>query len=338
MKISKRVAILITIIFIILIFHNVDFKKLFTTFHFFNYKILIPFSLLYIIALIIRGLRWKCLIPEDKEFRISELSSVYATGATLNVLLPARAGDFYRAYFIGKKHNRNKLEIFASVFLERIFDGLTVLSILLFAMFTYNKTPFMVKLSTLAFIFFGGSLLFAYLLLRLNKTDYICEFFKNHLTKLFTNHTQKICEIMEKINLHLNFFIAGFKPLMSAKNMFLASISSITIWLIECYMIFILTNAFGLNIVFSAALFVVSFIALATIIPSTSIYIGPFQYAFVLALGMYHINKEKSLAIAFTFQTITFLILACAFIYFICKNHLNFTQIKNSSIEESNNL
>ncbi|NJN96036.1 MAG: flippase-like domain-containing protein [Anaerolineales bacterium] len=46
-------------------------------------------------------------------------------------MLPARAGEFLRAYVLGRSTGLSKTGVFATLVVERIFDGLTVLLVLL---------------------------------------------------------------------------------------------------------------------------------------------------------------------------------------------------------------
>ncbi len=333
MKKSKSIPTIITIVLIVCIFFNIDFEQLVQTFKLLDTKIFLILVPIYLLTMFIRGYRWKCLIPKHKNLSVKKLSELYITGATLNILLPARAGDFFRAWFAGKKYNRNKLEIFASVIAERMFDGLSVVSILIISMLLYKKTPIIMELSAFGALIFGGSLVFVYLLLKLNKTDQLCNIIKKCLFLMRKENQENICSLIDKINKQINHFIVGFNQLLSLKSLTQTIICSAAIWLIECYMTYLLIYAFGFKLGFSASLFAVCFIALATIIPSTSIYVGPYQYAFILALGMYGISKSSALAIAFTQQTLTLLSMLLFSIVFLIENKISFSEIKKHSTQ-----
>lgn len=335
MKLNKKsiFTILISIIFVFFAFHNIDGKKLLDTFHMFNYKILFLTVPLYIFTIILRGIRWKILITDNKKLKILELSEIYTAGSALNIYLPARAGDFFRAYFLGKKYSRPKLEILGSVVLERIFDGLTVLLILLIAMFAYYRTPWMIKLSAITAVVFIGSLVGGYLLFKFNKINEFCDFLKMQLSKLPRKFAVISKKIVDKLNVWLNSFINGFEPISNPKNMINSTLLSLAIWTIDCVLIYVLITNFGFNVNFSISLFVISFIALSTIIPSTSVYIGPYQYAFIMALGIYHINKSSALAIAFMLQSTTIILLSTISIIFFIRNNINYKNINYERTE-----
>ena len=94
---------------------------------------------------------------------------------------------------------------------------------------------------------------------------------------------------------------------------------------------------FGQYYGFSIALFVISFLALSTIIPSSSVFVGPYQYAYILALGIYHIDKSNALGIAFIHQiTIMLTITVISIVYFMLTD-TNFSDIR-AEIEENGDI
>ncbi len=335
MKINKKSIFTfgLSLLFLILVFHGIDFKRLMDTFSEFNYKMLFAIVPLILSAMVLRGVRWKYLLNENKNMSVLELSEIFMVGTALNIYLPARAGDFFRAYFLGEKHNRPKLEVIASIVIERIIDGLTVLFILFSATCLYYRAGWTFRISEIAALFFLGSLGTIYFTVKYNKTNQIADYLK----KIFSNFQNKTVSILvsaiEKVRDWINTFLNSASKILETRKLLTAGSISFMIWSIECLIIYILILGFGINIHFSAALFVIGFIALASVIPSSSIYIGPFQYAFILALSIYNIDKSSSLAISFMLQTVNMLVLTIIFIGFAIKNNLNIVELDKSNIQ-----
>ena len=325
-------AIILSLLFLYLVFQGIDIRRLLDTFSIFDYKILFMIVPLILVSMIIRGYRWKALINRSENISISDLTEIIMAGNTLNIYLPARAGDFFRAYFLGEKHNKPKMEILASIVIERIIDGLTVLFLLFSAICLYYKTEWAFKIAGSAALFFSAGIFFIHFLLKYNKIDYLTcktkQIFSN-LPKVFAS---KMIYITEKIRIWINTFIDGISNSLDKKKISQAGLLSLIIWLIECTIVYILILGFGITIHFSSALFVIGFIALASIIPSSSIYIGPFQYAFILALSIYNIDKSSALAISFMLQMINVFVLTISFIIFVIKNNLNILILKKTNM------
>lgn len=309
---EKILGTIISLVFILLIFWNLDFKQLVSTFKIFDYKVLLIFIPLYVISLYIRGVRWKYLLCNASKLTVKEAFFSFTTGNTINSYLPARAGDFWRAYHVGSKLKESKIKLLGSIILERIIDGISILLILIFAVLTYFKHQWVLNITYIATALFIGSLLVFYLIFKFNKIDW----FFNKLSKIpvfekFENQIKQLANMLNK-------FMEGFQALNNPKCFSIAFLTSCIAWGIECFLTYLLIMGFGNHYGFSIALFVISFIALSTIIPSSSVFIGPYQYAYILALGIYHIEKSNALGIAFIHQlTIMITITIITVVYFM---------------------
>ena len=311
MSMDKRkiIAFSITVILLVLILHKINWHELFTTFKLFDFKNMIPIVVLYTLSLYLRGIRWKILLLNNKKYSALNLGEIFIVGSMLNIFLPARAGDLYRAYYLGQVKQEKKMKIFGSVILERTLDGLTVLLILLSAVILYCKQQWILNLAYGIGAIFIGSLIFFYVIFKFNKIDWISEKCKNLCSHLSQKISNPMINIIEKIRGYANSFIEGFEVLNSAKYSLLALLTSIGIWGIECYVAYLFLNSFHLGLGFAAGLFVLSLISFSTMIPSTSVFLGPYQYAYILALSIFGINKSTALAISTVHQGILTIIL-----------------------------
>jgi len=327
---EKILGLLISVLFVLLIFWNLDIKQLLNTFSIFNYKVLILFVPLYILSLWLRGIRWKSLLCDNIKLSIKEAFLSFTACNTINSYFPARAGDFWRAYHIGKKLNESKMKMLGSIILERIIDGISVLLILIFAVISYCKKPWILNITYIATLLFVGSFIFFFILIKSNKTGAFFTKLKSiPILKNFEKHINKIENL-------LNNFLEGFQSFKNIRCLVVAFFLSFIAWGIECFVTYVLISGFSNEYGFSIALFVISFIALSTIIPSSSIFVGPYQFAYIFALGIYHITKANALAIAFTHQvTIMLITTIISVIYFMTEN----TKLENikSEIEENIN-
>ena len=324
----KIVALLISLAFLGLIFHKIDWVKLVQTFKTFDLKNLWIIVPVYVSTLYLRGMRWKALLLDNPKYSAYNLGKIFTVGSMLNIYLPARAGDIYRAYYLGAEKQEKKMKIFGSIILERTLDGICVFLILLFAILSYSNQQWMINLAYTIGALFIGSFLIFYLIFKFNKVDFICEKLVQISSKLPEFIAKKLTKLIKAINHHTNSFIEGFEVLNSLKYSAQSFLLSIIIWLIECYVTFLIINSFHLNLGFSAALFVISLISFSTMIPSTSVFLGPYQYAYILALGIYNIDKSTALAISTVHQGILMLMLTSIGLFYLLK--FNFS-IKNNA-------
>src|SRR5574344_330771 len=144
---KKIIALLVTIIFLVLIFYKIDVMKLLQTFKLFNFKniwLIVPF---YISTLYMRGIRWKSLLLDNEKYSSYHLGAVFTVGSMLNVFLPARAGDVYRAYYLGMVKEESKMKLFGSIILERTMDGICVFLMLILAILLSFKQPWIINIA-----------------------------------------------------------------------------------------------------------------------------------------------------------------------------------------------
>ena len=138
----------------------------------------------------------------------------------------------------------------------------------------------------------------------------------NHLPQELAT---KVKNAIEKLTEFFNSFIEGFEVLENWRCTFIAFFTSFVIWGIECYVAYLIVDSFDLGLRFAAGLFVISLISFSTMIPSTSMFLGPYQYAYILALGIFNISKSTALAVSAVHQAILMIILTVIGGYYFLK-------------------
>ncbi len=98
-----------------------------------RYIYLFPAISLVIISYLLRAMRWRYLIRSVKEVKTANLFAPLMVGFMAN-MLPARAGEFIRAYLLSKKEHISFSASFATIFIERLFDLTLVLLLLVFVL------------------------------------------------------------------------------------------------------------------------------------------------------------------------------------------------------------
>lgn len=329
MKKRKIFAWTVTLVFLIIIFYKINFHELLSVFSDFNFKNAVLIVPLYVFSLYIRGVRWKALLLDDPKYSSLHLSEVFTAGSMLNIFLPARAGDVYRAYYLGAVKCEKKMKIFGSVILERILDGICIFLILLTAVLCYFKQQWIINLACCTGVFFIGSLIIFCLIFKFNKTDLICDKLieitgKMQIPKYLYAGVCKTCGFIKS-------FMEGFKVFDNIKCLKAAFLLSIVVWGLESYIAYLIASGFNLGIGFAAGLFVISLTSFSTMLPSTSIFLGPYQYAYILALGIFNIPKSAALAVSVVHQAILMIILTVLGGFYLMKFNITAKDLKSLS-------
>ena len=337
-KRKMLIGIIISALFLVLIFYNVNFKELILTLKEFNFDKLLFIVGIYASSLVARTLRWKFLLLSDKKFPLYQLGSTWVIGNLMNAFMPARAGDIWRAYEIGSNTKESKMKIFGSVMLERILDGISICTILYFCVTSYSNQDWLRNIANLSMLLFGGSLAVFYIIVKFNKIDILCNFLCNLTTKCPTRIQNILVGLITKLCSQFKLFVSGFSVFNSIYYSTLSIFTSFLVWILEIAITYFVITSFGIICPISAAMFVICFIALGSMIPSSSIFVGPYQYAYILALGIYSIQKSESLAIALIHQSILMASLIIFSLIFITINFIcSLNQNQNSSAKKEEN-
>ena len=278
------------------------------------------------ISLSFRGLCFKILMSKTAKLPLSEMAPLCMTSAALNVVLPARAGDFFRAFFVGQKYGIDKVKVLGTVLLERIFDTLVIFGFLACGIFFYHRNPLAMKLCAFAGISIIAGIVFVVVAYKFNNIDKICNFVIEKTKKFpFFELIEKLMTFINKI---CSSFFNGFEVIESPLKVVKVIISASFIWFFECVNFYIVMMGFGYHVHWSVTLFLIGFIALACMIPSASIFIGPYQVAVLAAFAIYGTNKELALSIAFVDQAGILIATSLVATIFLLKNNISFKELK----------
>ena len=135
-----------------------------------------------------------------------------------------------------------------------------------------------------------------------DKSRQVCKAIISHIK------SEKIQRLIRKLTTYMNIFIKGFSAFKRPAYMLLILGMSFVAWGLEGVVACLIVNSFGLNLGILAGLFVLTLTSFSTMIPSTSVLVGPYQAAYILALGLFGIEKSQALAISAVHQIILILI------------------------------
>ena len=89
--------------------------------------------------LVIRALRWQYLLEPLGATTFANVFRATAVGSAANNLLPARAGEVIRPYFLARHEQMSATGAFATIIVERLLDTITVLVLLASYVFVFGR-------------------------------------------------------------------------------------------------------------------------------------------------------------------------------------------------------
>lgn len=245
----------------------------------------------------IRTWRWKALLETlapGTSFK-SRFAAVMI-GFMGNNLLPLRAGEFARAYALTRTERVSMVGSFGSLVLERLFDGIFVVALLFVAMalpsFPLTAAGDNTYIAVARGLMVAIGAAFAVLFLLVWKPEQSVRVFEALAARLLPEKLRRpLIDALES-------FLRSVAVLRNPRLALRISFWSLVLWLFNAVGFYIGFRAFGIDLPFSAALFLQSAIALAVSIPSGPGFFGPFEAAsrFVLVTMF---GGEPALALAY---------------------------------------
>ena len=256
----------------------------------------------------IRAWRWRSILEPVRagtSFR-SRFAAVNI-GFMGNNLLPARAGEFARAYAISRLEPVPIVAAFSSLVIERLFDGL-LLVVLLFGSIAMPSFPdmrlagsdFHVTAMARGLAFFVAFAALVLLLLVL--------FPQRAVRSLERVLSYAPAPIRRPVIDALEAFLAGVGILRDPVLLLRAGAWSVVLWLVNGLAFYIGFLAFDIDLPFTAAIFLQSCVALFVSLPAAPGFFGQFELASKIALvNVWGAEESKALGYALGFHIAGFI-------------------------------
>ena len=152
------IGIAVSLLFIAVVFWRVDMDAFFDALAGANYLLLGPAAAVYFAVFWLRALRWRTLLLPLGPIGAGRSYWVATIGYAVNNVLPLRVGEFARAFLLRRNPGYPATAVLATILVERMLDGLTLLAWLAaaFAVFssTWDPSP------TMQFVMRGAAVLF----------------------------------------------------------------------------------------------------------------------------------------------------------------------------------
>src|SRR5499427_2882975 len=91
------------------------------------------------VNLVIRSLRWQYLLEPLGHASFGNSFRATAVGFAASSVLPARAGEVIRPYFLARHESLSATGAFSTILVERVLDTVTVLALLASFMFVFGR-------------------------------------------------------------------------------------------------------------------------------------------------------------------------------------------------------
>lgn len=288
-------------------------------------------------GLAIRALRWKTLLaPAARDVPFRPRYAAVSIGFAANNLLPARVGEFARAFSLGRLAGVPVGAVFASLVMERVFDGVAIVA-LLFASMAAPSFPATVEIGgvdprvaarVVAAVTGALAVLLFLLALAPERSVAVAERVAGKL--LPPSLRRPLVDA-------LHSFLGGLGILRDPKLLVVSVLWALGQWLFLALSFWLAFRAFGITQVpFAGAMFLQSLVSLAVAVPSSPGFFGPWEAAAKLGLGLWGVPAGQAVSFAIGFHIGGFIPVTLIGIWYVWRLNLRWKDVERSeeTVEE----
>ena len=304
---------------------QMDISKLAAAFREMDWRFVVAAIACNFASYFFRGVRWFFLLLPLKSVPLRPAYAATIIGYMANNILPARLGEFARAYVLAQNQDLRVTAVFATLVIDRLWDGFTVLVILVITLLTVQLPPAMAdvqqKLTAV------GSVMVAI---------YLAVIIAMFFLKRFTEPTRRFISLClrpfpahwgEKLVLLLDSFLAGLK-LGTPTALLAVIVSSTVIWFFALMPVDLIMRAFGINLPLAAAMLILVFLVFAVMAPAAPGAIGTYHIACMYGLKAFSVPLEKAMSIALVMHGINFFPVILVGFYYLAKERISFSTLR----------
>ncbi len=254
----------------------------------------------------LRTVRWQQLLRyEGETLAFIPLWHATAIGFMANNVLPARAGEFARAYAAQRLTPVRFSTAFASIAVERVLDGITLVALLMIAIWAGGfSSGTVVGGFTLGGIAQGAGVFFAGLLaVALWLVHWPGAAMRIASTLLYAVFPERWAAWLIST---LKGMLSGLEALRSPTRFATIIFWSFVMWLVAAGSFWLGLIAFGIDAPWSAALLLQGLIAFGVAIPAAPGFFGTFEAVCRVSLALYGIDASLAVSYAVGYHLGTF--------------------------------
>ncbi|MEM7541269.1 MAG: lysylphosphatidylglycerol synthase transmembrane domain-containing protein [Pseudomonadota bacterium] len=287
--------------------------------------------LLAFLTLPIKVLRWQELLRATGDVpSFGALWHAAAIGLLVNNLLPARAGEFASAYAARELCGRRFSTTFASIVVERVFDGITIIALLAITVIAGGADlssdvggVSLLWVGVIGCAAFGGVFLF---LCAIAKWP---QFFVSKTTEFIAKVTNDT--IGERVAALGDGLLLGLGALQTLRRLSLVLSWSILMWLVNTASIWAGFVAFGLGASWHVAVVLQVVIAISVILPPAPGFFGVFEAANRVVLTLYGVVAAAAVSFAVSYHMTLFVISSLIGLWSLWRSKILWSQISRAS-------
>ena len=251
------------------------------------------------LIMVFRAWRWQLELLPLERIPLGRLWAITAVAYLAINLLPARLGEVVRPWLLSRRSSVSFSNVVGNLVVEKTMDSVVILFYILTGLLMVENLPGWVRTGAMIPAVFAVTLVALVLLLWWRGEAFVDRWLIGILPERFGRGLKRI----------LSAIVAGMQVIPNPKLLLAVFVVSLALWFLPILSSYITIRAFDFNVPFSAAVVVFIFIGFGTALPNVPGMIGPYQYACVLALELFGVDKVDALAYGLVLNAVQFLTL-----------------------------
>jgi uncharacterized protein (TIRG00374 family) len=254
--------------------------------------------------MLLRAVRWQLELRPLVAVPLGRLWVVTAVAYLAINLLPARLGEVVRPWLLSRRENVSFANVVGNLVVEKTMDAVVTLFYILVGLATIDSLPDWVRTGAKFPAVAAVLLVILVLLLYWRGEAFVERNVLHLLPERFAGGLRKVTGAI----------VAGMRVLPNPGLLLAVFLVSLVMWFLPILSSYLMIRAFDFPLPFSAAVVVFIFIGFGTALPGIPGMIGPYQYACILALGLFKgpdgaplVSEASALAYGLVLNAVQFL-------------------------------
>ena len=294
----------ISLLLLLLLLRKIDFHSLLVALRSLDLRCLVAAVFFTFVSYWLRAVRWRYLLLHERSLPLSSLYSAVIIGYMANNLFPARLGEFIRAWVLAKQEQLQTPAVFASLVIDRLFDGFSVMVMLALVLLKLQLPPGMEQSTSLlraggtTMLFFYAGVVVFLVILKLRPVATLSLLAR--LLKPFP------ASVTDKAIPLAGSFLGGLRFSYRKRDLLGILISSFLIWISATLPIYLVLIGFGIHLPLTASFFIMVLLVFAVMVPAAPGYIGTYHLACYTGLAAFGLPDTQAVSIALVVHGVGF--------------------------------
>lgn len=276
----------------------------------------------YVFSTAAKAIRWQLLLAVRKAPSFERAFSVLSVGMMVNSFLPARLGDFTRAYLMGEAEADSKVYVLGTIMVEKVAD-LLFLMLLLTVLLSQMTLPEWLAGSARGMAIVLAILVPCFILLAwqrdffLRVVEWISRFVPSVLREWLVQQTRYGLASLDVVRRpRLLFGLLGW---------------SLIIWILSALTNYLVFLALELVLPFWASLLLLVVLQVGAAVPSSPGRIGVFQYLAILTLSIFAVNKDLALGYSIVLYLVVYVPIVLIGGYYLWREKITWQKLSEAA-------